>query len=89
MLARIYTKGQITLPAKLREKLNLAPGDEVKLSLEQGSIRIVPCKTSGLMDLAGIIKAKGKTLDKAQAKHAASSAAIDRHIRVEENNEAD
>jgi len=89
MMAKVYTKGQITLPARLREKLNLMPGDEVKLSLEQGSIRLIPCKTSGLMDLAGVIKAKGKTLDRVQAKHTASSAAIERHIRVGENNEAD
>ncbi len=37
-LARVTTKGQITIPKDIREKLNLRPGDKVIFLEEDGRI---------------------------------------------------
>jgi antitoxin PrlF len=54
--AKITSKGQITLPARLRKALALEPGDQVVFVEESdGSFRI-ETKRSTLADLRGIIK---------------------------------
>jgi AbrB family looped-hinge helix DNA binding protein len=38
---RLNSKGQVTIPAELREKCGLRPGDEVDVVEEDGGLRIV------------------------------------------------
>jgi AbrB family looped-hinge helix DNA binding protein len=38
---RITSKGQVTIPRHMREKLGLLPGTEVELVVEGDSVRIV------------------------------------------------
>ena len=38
---RLNSKGQVTIPANLREKCGLHPGDEVDVIEEDGALRIV------------------------------------------------
>lgn len=38
---RLNSKGQVTIPAELREKCGLRPGDEVDVIEEDGVLRIV------------------------------------------------
>ena len=38
---RLNSKGQVTIPAELREKCGLRPGDEVDVIEEGGALRIV------------------------------------------------
>jgi AbrB family looped-hinge helix DNA binding protein len=50
-MMRINSKGQVTIPAPLREKHGLREGDEVNVVEEGGSLRIVqidPSQTRGL-----------------------------------------
>ncbi len=55
MLATITSKGQITLPKELREKLNLGYGDKVDFFVrEDGHAEMIPIKTS-LRDLKGLV----------------------------------
>lgn len=47
MQATITSKGQITLPKALRERLHLAPGDRVEFIVEDNDVvRMVPRATS-------------------------------------------
>ena len=47
MLATIASKGQVTLPKRVRDKLRLKPGDEVDFALESdGTLRVTPVTTS-------------------------------------------
>jgi AbrB family looped-hinge helix DNA binding protein len=38
---RITSKGQVTIPIKIREKAGLLPGTEVDFELDGGNVRIV------------------------------------------------
>ena len=40
--ARLSSKGQLVLPKPVRDALGLEPGDELRVEVEDGSIRIVP-----------------------------------------------
>lgn len=47
---RLNTKGQVTIPAELRHRHGLSPGDEVEVIEEGGTLRIVrldPVRTRG------------------------------------------
>ncbi|MGW4381687.1 AbrB/MazE/SpoVT family DNA-binding domain-containing protein [Kitasatospora sp. NPDC004531] len=44
---RLNSKGQVTIPSELREKLGLHPGDEVDVVEEGGGLRIVRRADSG------------------------------------------
>jgi AbrB family looped-hinge helix DNA binding protein len=38
--SKVTTKGQITIPQRLRESFGIAPGDEVEFLVEDGHIRL-------------------------------------------------
>ncbi|WP_274560175.1 AbrB/MazE/SpoVT family DNA-binding domain-containing protein [Streptomyces spiramyceticus] len=38
---RVNSKGQVTIPAELREQIGIRPGDEVDVVAEGGALRIV------------------------------------------------
>lgn len=40
--SRITSKGQVTIPADLRKKLGLEPGDQVGFVLDTEGLRVVP-----------------------------------------------
>lgn len=42
----ITSKGQVTIPQSIREKMGVRPGDKVRFREEGGQIRIVPVKRS-------------------------------------------
>lgn len=58
--AEITTRGQITLPVKLRKELGLDPRDIVVLEVENGEVRLRKTKLSMIPfeKLAGSIKPK-------------------------------
>jgi transcriptional pleiotropic regulator of transition state genes len=37
---RVSAKGQLTIPVRIREKLNIREGDYVQISIEEGEVRI-------------------------------------------------
>jgi AbrB family looped-hinge helix DNA binding protein len=61
--AMISSKGQITLPAAARRKLNIKPKSRVEVEVRETEIVIRPAKT--IRDVMGIFHdyAKGKTED--------------------------
>jgi AbrB family looped-hinge helix DNA binding protein len=59
--SNITTKGQVTIPKKIREQMNLKKGDKIDFILEKdGSARILPVSSS-IDSIIGIIKT-GKKL---------------------------
>ena len=57
--ATVTSKGQVTLPARLRSTLKLKPGDKlVFVQEDDGGVR-VQAKTHTLADLRGFIKTPG------------------------------
>lgn len=43
-ISNITSKGQITIPSRLRSQLNLKPGDGVAFELDKNVIKIKPAK---------------------------------------------
>lgn len=52
----VTQKGQVTVPKKIREKLNIKPYDKVYIQGNEGHIKIFP--TQDILDLAGSFKPK-------------------------------
>ncbi|MEX0845605.1 MAG: AbrB/MazE/SpoVT family DNA-binding domain-containing protein [Balneolaceae bacterium] len=58
--ATITSKGQVTIPKKIREKLGLKPGDKLNFEVnEKGNLEVTP-KTYSIMDTAGILYRPGQ-----------------------------
>ncbi|NOX62686.1 MAG: AbrB/MazE/SpoVT family DNA-binding domain-containing protein [Chloroflexi bacterium] len=57
-IAKIGQRGQMTIPRKVREWMNLSEGDRVFLVRNGNQIRMHPAKRT-LLDLRGAIKVPG------------------------------
>lgn len=58
--ARVTSKGQITIPKKVRERLHLGPGDRVEFLIERGGkVSVRPAKRT-IADLKGILRRPGQ-----------------------------
>lgn len=55
--ARITSKGQVTIPAAVREKVGLQPGDEI--AFEPSTLRFSAVPRAKLGDLYGILAPRG------------------------------
>jgi AbrB family looped-hinge helix DNA binding protein len=56
MLAKVTTKGQVTIPKKIRDALQIQPNDRVDFDRQGEKIIMVPVKT--LRDFRGAVKAR-------------------------------
>ena len=54
----VSKKGQVTLPAEVRQYLNIKPKTDVYFVIENGSVRLIPAE-KGIESLKGVIKTKG------------------------------
>jgi len=59
--AKVTIKGQVTIPKKIREKLNIRPSDFVLFVRKGNEVVIKPART--LLDLKGVIKTDKKIKD--------------------------
>lgn len=60
--ATVTSKGQVTIPQKVREDLGLSEGDRLDfVRLADGNYAIVPAKGS-ICDLEGILKRPGRSV---------------------------
>jgi AbrB family looped-hinge helix DNA binding protein len=61
--AKVTSKGQITLPAKLREQLGIKPGDRLDFERNsKGGVELVARRTTAA-DLRGILKTETSLTD--------------------------
>ena len=54
MQATITSKGQVTLPKPIRDKLHLRPGDKIDFTLEGDVLRVTPV-TAPVTQLKGMV----------------------------------
>lgn len=59
---KVLTKGQITLPKKIRDSLHLNEGDTLIIEEQENHIIIKKAKT--IFDMAGTLPDLGKPIDK-------------------------
>ncbi len=67
MTGKVGPKGQVVIPKPIRDKLGLAPGDEVVFIPEPGGVRVEAA--GDIADLAGSFAGHGLTAD-LEAEHA-------------------
>ena len=58
--ATLTSKGQTTIPREIREGLGLKPGDQMTFTLMPGGTVVMRVKTKDIMELAGILRKKGR-----------------------------
>jgi len=58
-IAKVSEKGQVTLPAAIRKKLNIGQGSYVRIVASGKEIRLIP-ETKSLSSLRGIVKINGE-----------------------------
>ncbi|HWL85872.1 MAG TPA: AbrB/MazE/SpoVT family DNA-binding domain-containing protein [Polyangiaceae bacterium] len=54
--ATVTTKGQVTLPKKIRQRLGVRPGDRVAFREKEDGTIVVEPETIDLMDLYGVVR---------------------------------
>ena len=73
MYAKVSRKGQLTIPAEVRKRLNIGQGSYVRFIIEDENVRLVPVE-KGIEALQGRVAVSGPQNLKAA-----------RHLAVEEN----
>lgn len=80
--AKVTSKGQITIPKEVRDKMNLHPGDKVLFEeTQEGDVKISAQKKS-ILRLAGILHRPGqKKVSIEEMNEAIKQRAVDRYKR--------
>ena len=81
MQATITSKGQVTLPKPIRDRLDLKAGDRIAFALEdEGTLRVTPI-TGSVMELAGMLPRPAVPLSQDEMDEVVAQAAIRRTLR--------
>jgi AbrB family looped-hinge helix DNA binding protein len=57
---KVTTKGQVTIPQEIRERLGLKPGAEVEFTIDGKGARMVPVKRDRLHGRRIVARLRGK-----------------------------
>ena len=58
MISTVSSKGQVTIPKQVREKLRLEPGDKIEFLIDTEGAAIILPVTQDITRLKGMIQAK-------------------------------
>ena len=58
--ATLTSKGQTTIPKEIRDGLGMKPGDRISFTLMPDGTVIMRVKRKSVMDLAGVLRKKGR-----------------------------
>ncbi|HEY5998156.1 MAG TPA: AbrB/MazE/SpoVT family DNA-binding domain-containing protein [bacterium] len=79
MIATVTTKGQVTIPKSIRDRLRIKANDRIDFAIEEGRAVLVPVRT--LKDLRGAVPAKaGFSSDRERR---SAKAAAGKRVRAE------
>ena len=78
MQATITSKGQVTVPKMVRDRLRLKPGDRLEFLVdEDGTLRVVPV-TASLLQLKGLVQKPARALGLSELEEAIAQGAVKR-----------
>lgn len=80
-VSAITSRGQITLPKPIRDKLGVKPGDRVTFREQPDGTIVVEAATVDLLSLCGIIKPKVRGVTVEAMNEAMGHATVDRFKR--------
>lgn len=79
-VATVTSKGQITIPQEVRERLRIVTGTKVEfVERADGVVEFIP-RTGSIMELAGIVKWDGPPVTLEQMDEAIGGAAVERYL---------
>ena len=76
------SKGQVTLPKEIRERLKLRHGGKVEFAIEGSGRVVVSSKQSSILDLVGILPKPKRTVTLEEMDEAIRQGAVDRYLRA-------
>ena len=80
-IATVTSKGQVTIPQDVRERLGIVTGTRVEFAERgDGVVEFIPL-TASIMDLAGIITWNGPPVSIEEMDDAIGDAAVERYLR--------
>ena len=79
--AKMTSKGQLTVPKDVRQKLGLKPGDRIRFLIEaDGRVRLMPAKRD-VSELVGILPKPKRTLRLEEMDEAIEQAVVEEFAR--------
>ena len=81
MEATITSKGQVTLPKPIRDRLDLRAGDRIAFSMEDDGRLVVTPVTGSVMDLAGMLPRPAAPLTQEEIDGVVAREAVRRVLR--------
>lgn len=78
-ITTVTTKGQITLPAEIRKKRGIKPGDKVQISEEKGEIKVKP--VADFFSFKGALKGR-RLPSENEMEQIAAREAVERYIKT-------
>jgi len=83
MQATVTTKGQLTIPKSVRDRMKIEPGDKLDVvALDDDSFVFRRVRRTTLEDLAGIVKYDGPPLSVEDMDSAIEEAVAEKHLRI-------
>ena len=80
-IATVTSKGQVTIPQAVRERLNIVTGTRVEfVERADGGVEFI-ARSGSIKDLAGIVKWDGPPVTVEQMDEAIADAAVERYLR--------
>jgi AbrB family looped-hinge helix DNA binding protein len=62
VLAKITSKGQITIPKEVRERLGVKPGDSLEFAFEGERLEVRPKKRRSILEFRGVLAGRSTGL---------------------------
>ena len=57
---KVTTKGQVTIPQEIRDRLNIQPGAEVDFKIEGKAVKLMPIRRAGLRGRRIVERLRGR-----------------------------
>ena len=73
LITTVSTKGQLVIPARMRDALGIEPGDRVALTLEDGAILLRPVSERLVEETRGMFAGGRSMADEIQKEHRANT----------------
>lgn len=80
--ATITSKGQVTLPKEIRERLGVRTGSKLRFAIEDGERVTVSARPSSIQDLFGILGKPPRSATLEEMDEAVRQGAVDRYLRA-------
>ena len=81
MRARLTSKGQITIPKEVRERLGVGQGDSLEFSFEGGRVEVRPIRRRNIAEFRGLFPVE-EVLDFAEERARARAARVARLVEA-------